>query len=504
MRFLLFPILLFPIFAAAQNPLKPLPKKGKLNLLVHPADQLLCEDEPIIFRALAACPPPELPRYQWQISANGIHWDDLKNETNPTFSSLGLAKRAHNASQFRVKVVGAGDSIFSVPAMLTVETGLYFSKNPEKQTVAEGMPIVFEAAAESESGNGVASYTWQRSPYASGVWENLWSENRPILRLNEVSIADNGTSFRLLAHTFNGCDSAVSAPAFLVVAGKPVVSIVPLENALCGGGEANFSVQMQGGTGKEKYQWQVSQTTDGDFEDLPDQKDFTLKLKNISSQMNGWQYRAVVKLQDGTAVATRAGKLTVHGSVTFANHPWAVAVCLGEPVSFAALPAASGRVPDCRWQSSSDGGSSWRDLPAVRGTKFDIANASAEQNGQQFRAVATSGECGEVFSKPALLTVFAPVRFSAQPRDQRASSGGDVVFSADFQAVAGGDYAMSWEWSATGGSSWQFMPGGDGKKLTLRKVSPDMKDYLYRMKVLDRRCGRISYSEPARILLEGR
>ncbi len=506
MRFIFLPLLFLAIVSDSQNPIKNLPKKGKLNLLVHPADLLVCEDMAVSFRAFAACPPPEMPDYQWQSSADGKNWDDLPNEKSPVFSSLGLAKRAHNATQFRVKVSGASDSIFSFPAMLTVESGLYFTKNPEKQIVPEGGSAIFEAAAESESGNGVASYSWQMSPYASGVWTNVPGANRPILKLENIAVSENGNSYRLLARTFNNCDSATSVPAFLVVAGKPVVSIVPLEKNLCGlasgESEATFSVQIQGGIGTEKCQWQRSKTAVGDFEILPDETKFSIKIPEIKTEMNGWTYRALVQLSDGSTLATRPGKLTVHGSVIFSKQPEDVAVCLGEAVSFSISASSEGRSPDCFWQISEDGGNFWKDFSGGRGLKLDIPIASPEMNGQKFRAVAESGLCGAVFSKTANLTVFSAVKFIAHPRDQKLTVGNPIIFLADFEEKPGGQYAISWEWSATGGSSWQFMPGGTGKLLRIQNPKNEMKDRLYRMKVLDRKCGRIAYSDAARILGE--
>lgn len=498
-----FPLLLLalPLFAAAQQIVKPMPRKGKLNLLVHPADVLVCEGMPVSFRAFAACSAPEVPEYQWQSSADALHWDDIAGETHAEFQ-FGLAKRAHNASQFRVRVSGAGDTIFSFPAQVLVESRLNFTQKLERQTVSEGATVTFEAEAETDSGNGVASYQWQVSPYASGVWMPLAGEIRPVLRLENVTAAQNGNSYRLLARTFNGCDSVASAPAFLVVAGKPVVSITPLSRSLCGGGQATFAVQIQGGTGKEFCQWQVKRGAAGEFEDLPTDTAFSLKINEITTQMNGWQYRAVVKLNDGSAIETQAASLTVHGSVAFSRQPAPVAVCMNEGVTFEVAASFEGKTPTYQWQFSTDGGSSWQNMPDARSAKLDLLYASAEMHGRMFRAEAMSGECGSVFSQAAGLTVFTGVKFTRQPRDVAVAALGDAaVFEADFEAQPGGDYSMTWEWSATGGATWQFMPGGKGGTLTLPRTTADMGEYLYRMKVLDKRCGRISYSEAARVLL---
>lgn len=495
-------VLWLPTLSYGQNIIKSFPKAGSVNILIHPSDQLVCEGASVSFQALAAVPPPNMPAYQWQRSMDGQEWDDIPGAVDRIFDGFKAVTRAHNRSQLRVKVTSGADYAYSFPAMLLVESGIYFSKEPEKATVAEGGAFVFTSEAQTNSGNGVFSYQWQVSPYGSGVWSDLAKENGPELRLNAITQQHNGNSYRVVATTFGGCQSAQSPAVFLMVQGAPVISISPIEKTVCAGEDVQFFAQMVGGSGKEACQWQVATQEDPEnFQDLPGATELQLKLGKADPSRSGQWFRAALKTDPGRTYFSSPAHLLVHGSFSFKQHPQNATVCPNESAVFEVVTRADGAEPDIIWQVSNSGGASWVDLDWAKAKRLVVTQVGRDKSGSQYRVLAQSNTCGSIFSDAATLFVADGVEFTQHPADLPAPAvGSPAVFEAAFKGAEGGAYSITWEWSGNGGASWQFMPGGNGNRLVIPKFAAEMTHNRYRMKVLDKKCGLIAYSQAARIL----
>jgi hypothetical protein len=151
-------------------------------------------------------------------------------------------------------------------------------------------------------------------------------------------------------------------------------------------------------------QWQVH-TPGGSW--LPDTTDAgnttgTLTVSGLTGGQDGNEYRAVFTNESGTA-ETAAARLTVLTSPTIVNDPADTTVDSGATASFSA--AASGTpAPEVRWQLSTDGGSSWADVPGATTNTLTVPGVSTSDSGHQFRAVFAN-RVGEATSRAATLTV---------------------------------------------------------------------------------------------------
>jgi len=108
------------------------------------------------------------------------------------------------------------------------------------------------------------------------------------------------------------------------------------------------------------------------------------------------------------AVANPAGAsgqqitMTIDAAPQVTTQPSAQTVTAGQPVTFTA--AASGYpAPAIQWQSSSDGGSTWSNVPGATAASLSFT-ATAADNGSSYRAVFTSA-AGSATTAAAALTV---------------------------------------------------------------------------------------------------
>ncbi len=105
---------------------------------------------------------------------------------------------------------------------------------------------------------------------------------------------------------------------------------------------------------------------------------------------------------------------------TVTTQPAHAMIEAGEDATFTA--AASGTpTPSVRWESSTDGGTTWTTIADATGTTLTVADAARSQSGLQYRAVFTNA-AGTATTNPAVLTV-TPVQDPAFTYTLAMSSG---------------------------------------------------------------------------------
>ncbi len=115
---------------------------------------------------------------------------------------------------------------------------------------------------------------------------------------------------------------------------------------------------------------------------------------------------------------------------------------------------ASGTDIGYQWQSSSDGGTSWRDIAAATQASHTTPATSAADNGKRFRVIVSAGGISVTSSAVTLSVTDAAVAvaITVQPFDQSVTAGS----AAAFTAAATGTPApnLQWQRSTDGGASW--------------------------------------------------
>lgn len=105
-----------------------------------------------------------------------------------------------------------------------------------------------------------------------------------------------------------------------------------------------------------------------------------------------------------------------------------------------------------QWQVSSDGGTTWTDVPggsgdtlaAQKAASLTLPAVTVEQDGWQYRCVLThrwDGEENPTASEAAVLTVVGAPSITAQPSDYTCHAGRD----AQFTVTAEGNQTLSYQ-----------------------------------------------------------
>jgi hypothetical protein len=469
-----------------------------LEIIEHPKDVIVCEGQGAVFSVRVV--GHVNPKYQWQSSINEVHWTDIKGANNETFNDLHNLSKVHDGLIVRVVITADNNPILiSQTAKLRVEGSLICIKQPESQLVVEGGTLVLDAEFSSK-GNTI--YQWQYAPYGTGTWLDLVEAHEPQLKLQNLSLLHSGGSFRLLARGVGECGSAISNTAFLEVIEKPLIQLNRGQDSYCGGGSTTFTVKMKGATGREKVQWQESRDKGRTFRHITDATQLSYTISRILETMTGFKYRALITLPGGAEVITTEITIAVFGAVAFNEQPRSQLVCPADAFVLKARTDFKGSEPIYKWQISDDS-IAFRDLPGGENGSFEVVLDFEDRATRYYRTVVHAGDCHSMISDVARVDVLSVDGIEPNVTDAHVDTAAQkAVIRSDFRADAS-VYACTWQWSANDGSTWQTInsPHADRLELTqLRKE--DHSTYLYRVKVLNKICARIYYSQPARLLFE--
>lgn len=184
----------------------------------------------------------------------------------------------------------------------------------------------------------------------------------------------------------------------------------PQDVAVTEGETATFSVEYTGYVAD--LCWQQRADDSSEWKDVA-VGDGTYSVVYTTVDMDGYQFRCLVKLQNGVQIPSEVATLTVHAKTDITTQPVDANVIEGDAATFTVEATGSGEL-SYRWQQSADG-TAWTDIPGATSASYTVPAATMEMDGHQYRCVVT-GDGGEAASNAATLSVTAAVfKISASP-----------------------------------------------------------------------------------------
>jgi len=131
----------------------------------------------------------------------------------------------------------------------------------------------------------------------------------------------------------------------------------------------------------------------------------------------------------------------------FTTQPQSQSINVGQDVTFTV--AVSGTPdPSLQWQASVNGGSTWSNIAGQTGTTLRLNNVSINQNGNQYRSVATNEEA-VVYSNAVTLIVNGITNaqipaITNQPGSSTVTVNSNVTLSVAAEITDGGNLSYQW------------------------------------------------------------
>jgi len=448
-------------------------------IATQPVSQVLCSGGNASFTVVTT---GTASSYQWQVSTDGgATFSDIAAQTSPTLSLTNVAASQNNY-QYHVVIGSCGpNALVSSNVTLTVNSEASILAQPSNTSACAGSNASFTTTA-----NGTTlTYQWQVSTDGGVTYTDIPGATSATLDLTAVTASMNNNSYRVRISSSSCPATVTSSSALLIVNNNAIITSQPTANSTCPGSNTLFTVTASG-TGLT-YQWQVSTNGGTTFSDISGETSASLNINNVLSTMNGNLYRCVITSAcSSTGINSNAVVLDVLSASAINAQPLNFSGCVNSSATFSAT--ATGNALTYQWQVSTDGGSTYNDIPGATLTSFTIAAISASQNNNRYRLVATGVPCGAAISDPALLLVSTPASITQQPGDVTAcaSSNTSITVSAN-----GTNLIYQWEESADGGTTFTDVNGATTNTLFLSNVAIGTNNRQYRARISAPGCGTI-------------
>ncbi|HLU46556.1 MAG TPA: immunoglobulin domain-containing protein, partial [Planctomycetota bacterium] len=324
-----------------------------------------------------------------------------------------LSTTPADSGTYDVVVSNDCDSVPSSAAAVTIHAPPAIEVSPIPTGACEGESVVLSVVA---SGTGPFTYEWRKNgspiPGANG------SE----LQLASASPADEGSYDVIVS---NACGAVSSAAAFVDVGSGPIVSSAPSSIVACAGGVATFAV-VAGGINL-RYQWRKG--------GMPIAGATGPSLSIGSVQPSDAGAYDVVVTSDCGEVITAAATLSVETPVAILTQPISQSLCAN---GVAVLSVeASGPVVGYEWRK--DGFA----LSGASTAELRIEDVTSDDAGAY--SVVVRGECNDVQSAEAILTVTEAPRIVLEPESAELCEGGAVALRVEAEGAN-----LSYQWRRNG------------------------------------------------------
>ncbi len=340
---------------------------------------------------------------------------------------------------------------------------------PTSVAVDEGQSATFEATA---SGTPPPTVQWEVSTDGGSEFTPIAGATSDQLTIADVSIVESGNEYH--AVFTNSLGKATTQAATLTVRTPPRVTQQPSSVTAEEGHNATFEAAASGDPAPTVY-WQIS--TDGakHWTSIAGATSDQLTVSEVTTAMNGWEYRAVFESAAG-AVVSEAATLSVVRRPSVTKQPVSVGIEEGQNASFEATGAGF-PAPTVQWEVSSDAGASWSPIAGATSDRLTVTAATTAMNGWEYRALFTNA-AGSIASHAATLTVSALPFVTQQP----AGATVEVGETAEFEATASGTPppTVQWQISTNSGASWSAVGGATSDRLAVTTRSVGENGYEYR------------------------
>jgi alpha-tubulin suppressor-like RCC1 family protein len=259
-----------------------------------------------------------------------------------------------------------------------------------------------------------------------------------------------------------------------ILAGTPApkVTLQPSSVTVLEGQGASFSAAA---SGSPTIQWELSSNGGISWHAIEGAAAGTFSIAATKTSENANQYRALF-VNAGGEVASKAATLTVQKAPIVIKQPLDALAEEGHSVTFEAS-AEGTPAPTVQWQSSVDGGTSWKSVSKATANVLTLTGVKNAEDGTKFRAVFKNS-AGEATSGSATLTVSEPPKVTKQPVNTTVTEGQFAIFEATASAFP--TATIQWELSTDAGTTWAPIPEATFTQLAVTGTHGSLSGNEYR------------------------
>jgi uncharacterized repeat protein (TIGR01451 family) len=338
--------------------------------------------------------------FQWQSSVNEVVWSNIAGANSATYRppttspSTRYYRIIYNCS-------GSGcGQVISNTATVIVRPDPAIGITPTSATLCVGGMTTL--TANVTGGTGTCLVQWQSSPDGLGGWADI--SGAVGNTFSPPSDVSGALYYRAVYEcSADGCNSATSNTALVVVIEDPSITINPPTSTVCVGGNLTLLATLNGGAGTCTLQWQSS--PDG------------LAWANISGANSiafnpptgvaGTTYYRATYTCTGSGcdpATSNVAAVVVEPSPEATVTPADPIVCVGANLALNVSTTGGAGVCSTQWQSSPNG-QTWTNINGATSTSFSPSTAAVGTFYYRVIYTCTGGNCLVATSNVATVIV---------------------------------------------------------------------------------------------------
>lgn len=448
-------------------------------IATQPTAQTICSGSNTSFTITTSGGAPDSIR--WQVSTDGgATFTTITGQTTTTLA-INNAGSSLNNNRYRAQIFScAANPENSQSALLTVNESAAITTAPLDASSCVGSNASFTVAATGTS----LTYQWQVSTDGGNSFTNLSGQTSSTLSLTGLILAQNNNKYRVII-TSSVCPGTVtSTAATLSISNTPSILTQPAGTTVCSGSNASFNIAASGSG--LTYQWQLSTDGGNTFTNINGETNPVLNINAVTAAQNGNRYRVQIGSSCGVGnITSNSALLTVSPQTSISSQPADAVVCLLGNAQFSAT--ASGDGLTYQWQISTDGGTTYSNIPGANSATLTLTSVIASMNNNKYRVLIQSAYCSNVNSNGGTLLVSQPASINTQPQDITACSGSNTSVSV---SASGTSLSYQWSKSTDGGNSFNNIPGANAATYSFTANTGDDGNQ-YRVTITEAACGTL-------------
>ncbi|RLD61640.1 MAG: hypothetical protein DRJ05_02150, partial [Bacteroidetes bacterium] len=293
-----------------------------------------------------------------------------------------------------------------------------------------------------DGGSGSYTYQWQEAASCAGPWTDVTTGSGGTTdTYSTPNLAIGNYYYHCVVSDVGGvCTPVISDCGTITVVDDPEFTSQSGNDTVCRGGNTDFSVIVQGGTGFFTYQWQRSTNScSGPWTNIgTNSKDYnTGNMGTVGS----YYYQCIIT-QSGLGcdvLASNCMELEVLPDAIIATQPIEATICSGTTWTMSVTAAGGSGHFGYRWQISTTGTGGWSTVQNSASNTYTTAALTSTRY-YRVRVIDSVAGCRNPLSDVA--PVYVP-EITAQPVGTTMCDGGQHTMTVD---VEQGDATLNYQW----------------------------------------------------------
>lgn len=371
--------------------------------------------------------------YQWRRgNSNLIDGINISGATSSTIT-IDNVNASDASDNYNVIVYGScSPSDTSANFSLSVDTSPYILIESGNQTVCEGSSATLWVVSTGSD----FTYQWRKGTVNLNDGGNIYGAKTSKLYINPVNISDAAEIYNLVIVGPCFADET-SSNVSLIVATSPIIKNQPVDQIICAGGSASFSVEA---TGSDlTYQWRKGTINLVDNANISGATSNILAIDNVSVSDAANDYNVVVTGSCNYPQTSNNVSLAVDTAPIISIDPGNQIACAGSEVSLSVAVTGLGYI--YQWRKGVVNITNGGNISGANSDKLTINPVTFSDAYNDYNVVITGTCFLAVNSTNVSLEVNAAPSITIEPADQRVCPEGTASFS-----VTATGTALSYQW----------------------------------------------------------